>query len=87
MLVFFPLSFGPGEKNHEQNEEWRGWKNENQRSTWKLTGADELRQLNDDINFIGKNNASAIKGLEISADERAQCAITLLCYSIPINKH
>lgn len=69
--MFGCLSFGAGGKNYEQNEEWRGWKNENQRSTWKLTEANELRQLNDDINLIGNNNASA-KGLEISADERVQ---------------
>lgn len=71
VFLFGRLSFGPGGKNHEQNEEWRGWKNENQRSTWKLTEANELRQLNDDINLIGNNNAS-VKGLEISADERVQ---------------
>ena len=72
VFLFGCLSFGAGGKNHEQNEEWRGWKNENHRSTWKLTEANELRQLNDDINLIGNNNASA-KGLEISADERVQC--------------
>ena len=73
-MVFLSLCsffFGPGGKSHEQNEEWRGWKNENQRSTWTLTGANELQQLNDNINFIGNNNASA-KGLEISADKRVQ---------------
>ncbi|XP_078375556.1 uncharacterized protein LOC144658924 [Oculina patagonica] len=47
---------GKGEKNHEQHEEWWGWKNENQRYIWKLTSANELQQLNDDINYIEKNN-------------------------------
>jgi len=63
------LSLGPGGKNHEKIEEWRGWKNENQISTWKLTGANELQQLNDEINYSGNTYT---KGLEISADERLQ---------------
>lgn len=69
--LFLFCLFVPGGKNHEQIEEWRGWENENQGSTWKFTGANELQQLNDDINYIGNNNTYT-KGLEISADERLQ---------------
>jgi len=62
------FSFGPGGNNQEQHEEWWGWKNENQTSTWKLTGAKELQQLNDDINYIG-NNYTYTKGQKINAGE------------------
>lgn len=54
--LLISLLFTPGgKKNHEQNEEWWGWKNGNQRYTWKLTSVIELQRLNDDINYIGNN--------------------------------